>query len=160
MEKLQIDHLDGKILQILQQDARTPYLEIARQCKVSGAAIHQRMKSLQRRGFIRGAVILLDPHKLGYQTCAYIGIYLEEAKLFGAVVEQLKQIPEITQCHYTTGMYSIFIKVYTRDNDHLKTVLAEKLQSIPGIARTETFISLEESFSRQIPVPMTENKGR
>lgn len=153
MEKLQIDDLDRKILGILQEDARTPYLEIARQCKVSGAAIHQRIKSLQRRGLIRGAVLILDPKKLGYRTCAYIGIYLEEAKLYEPVVNRLKEIPEITQCHYTTGMYSIFIKVYTRDNDHLKTVLSEQLQSIEGIARTETFISLEESFSRQIPVP-------
>jgi Lrp/AsnC family transcriptional regulator, regulator for asnA, asnC and gidA len=152
MEKLQIDHLDRKILEILQKDARTPYLEIARQCKVSGAAIHQRIKSLQRRGYITGAVILLDPKKLGFHTCAYIGIYLEEAKKYDEVVERLKLIPEITQCHYTTGMYSIFIKVYTRDNDHLKTVLADNLQSIPGISRTETFISLEARFSRQIPV--------
>ena len=106
-----------------------------------------------RPTWIRGAALILDPKKLGYRTCAYIGIYLEEAKLYEPVVNRLKEIPEITQCHYTTGMYSIFIKVYTRDNDHLKTVLSEQLQSIEGIARTETFISLEESFSRQSPVP-------
>lgn len=153
MEKLQIDILDKKILEILMEDARIPFLEVARKCGVSGATIHQRIKSLIRRGIIKGAAYVVDPQRLGYRTCAYIGIYLEEAKLFTRVVEHLRSIPEITQCHYTTGIYSIFIKVYTRDNDHLKKVLSDKVQAIPGIARTETFISLEESFSRQIVLP-------
>ncbi len=153
MENLQIDNLDKRILEILMTDARTPFLEVARKCGVSGATIHQRVKSLERRGIIKGTCYEVDPRKLGYRTCAYIGIYLEEARLYPKVVEELRNIPEITQCHYTTGGYSIFIKVYTRDNEHLKQVLSDKLQAIPGIARTETFISLEESFSRQVALP-------
>ncbi len=153
MENLQIDKLDKQILEILMTDARTPFLEVARKCGVSGATIHQRVKSLERRGIIKGTCYEVDPRQLGYRTCAYIGIYLEEARLFGQVVGHLREIPEITQCHYTTGVYSIFIKVYTRDNEHLKQVLSDKLQAIPGIARTETFISLEESFNRQVAIP-------
>ncbi|HHJ11066.1 MAG TPA: AsnC family transcriptional regulator [Bacteroidetes bacterium] len=153
MENLQIDNLDKQILEILMTDARTPFLEVARKCGVSGATIHQRVKSLERRGIIKGTCYEVDPRKLGYRTCAYIGIYLEEARLFSQVVKHLRSIPEITQCHYTTGVYSIFIKVYTRDNEHLKQVLSDKLQAIPGIARTETFISLEESFARQVAIP-------
>ncbi len=153
MENLRIDSLDKKILEILMEEARTPFLEVARRCGVSGATIHQRVKSLERRGIIQGTCYEVDPRKLGYRTCAYIGIYLEEARLYEQVVEQLREIPEITQCHYTTGVYSIFIKVYTYDNEHLKKVLSDKLQAIQGIARTETFISLEESFNRQVALP-------
>ncbi len=153
MENFQIDTLDKKILDILMEDARIPFLEVARKCGVSGATIHQRVKSLIRRGIIKGTCYEVDPRRMGYRTCAYIGIYLEEARLFKQVVEQLRNIPEITQCHYTTGVYSIFIKVYTRDNEHLKRVLSDRLQAIQGIARTDTFISLEESFNRQVPIP-------
>jgi len=152
MENLQIDNLDRRILEILMEDARIPFLEVARKLGVSGATIHQRVKSMMRRGIIRGTCYEVDPGRLGYRTCAYIGIYLEEARLYHQVVEELRKIPEITQCHYTTGVYSIFIKVYTRDNEHLKEVLADKLQEVAGIARTETFISLEESFNRQVAI--------
>jgi len=158
MEKLQIDTLDRKILEILMEDARIPFLEVARKVGVSGATIHQRVKSLMRRGIIKGTCYEVDPAKMGYRTCAYIGIYLEEARLYPDVVKELRKIPEIVQCHYTTGVYSIFIKVYTRDNEHLKEVLSDKLQAVPGIARTETFISLEESFSRQVPIPVEEKE--
>ena len=152
MENLQIDSMDRRILEILMEDARIPFLEVARKLGVSGATIHQRVKSLVRRGIIKGTCYEVDPARLGYRTCAYIGIYLEEARLYPQVVEELRKIPEITQCHYTTGVYSIFIKVYTRDNEHLKEVLSDKLQAVEGIARTETFISLEESFNRQVAI--------
>jgi Lrp/AsnC family transcriptional regulator for asnA, asnC and gidA len=92
---------------------------------------------------------MVDPKKIGYHTCAFMGIFLEKASMFNEVVSQLRKIPEITECHYTTGSYSIFIKIYARDNEHLKSVLVDKLQSIPGISRTDTLISLEENFSRQ-----------
>jgi Lrp/AsnC family transcriptional regulator, regulator for asnA, asnC and gidA len=147
-----IDKLDRKILSLITTNARIPYLEVARECKVSGAAIHQRIQRLIKLGIITGSEFVIDPKKIGYHTCAYIGIYLESAHLYPEVVEKLKKIPEITQCHYTTGVYAIFIKVYTKNNEDLKYVLVEKLQRIQGIARTETFISLEEGFSRQIPV--------
>lgn len=149
----QLDTLDKKILSIITKDARIPFMEVARKCRVSGAAIHQHIKRLSLLGVITGSEFMLDPKKVGYNTCAYIGIYLEHASMYNKVVEELKKIPEITQCHYTTGNYSIFIKVYTRNNDHLRIVLADKLQNINGITRTETFISLEESFNRQIPIP-------
>jgi Lrp/AsnC family transcriptional regulator for asnA, asnC and gidA len=151
-ENLHIDRLDKKILTIIQANARVPFLEVARECGVSGAAIHQRVQKLIKIGVITGSEFILDPKKIGYHTCAYIGIYLEKAGMFKDVVAELKKIPEIIQCDYITGNYSIFIKLYTRDNEHLKTILADNLQSIKGVSRTETFISLEESFNRNLPV--------
>ena len=151
-ENLHIDSLDKKILSIIQGNARIPFLEVARECGVSGAAIHQRVQKLTKIGVITGSEFLVDPKKVGYHTCAYIGIFLEKAGMFKEVVSQLEEIPEIIQCDYTTGNYSIFIKVYTRDNHHLKEILADKLQSIRGVARTETFICLEESFNRHLQV--------
>lgn len=151
-DNLQIDSLDRKILSMITKNARIPYLEVARACHVSGAAIHQRIQKLTKMGVITGSRFTIDPRKIGYKTCAYMGIFLEKASLYREVLDKLKEIPEITQCHYTTGNYSIFIKIYTRDNEHLKTVLADKLQTIAGVSRTETFISLEEGFSRSLPV--------
>ncbi len=151
-ENSQLDNLDKKILSMITANARIPFLEVARECKVSGAAIHQRIQRLTRLGIITGSEFIIDPKKFGYHTCAYIGIYLQSAHLYPEVVKKLKEIPEITQCHYTTGVYSIFIKVYTKNNEDLKHVLVDKLQKISGIERTETFISLEEGFSRQLPV--------
>jgi Lrp/AsnC family transcriptional regulator for asnA, asnC and gidA len=151
-ETLHIDNLDRKILKLITENARIPYLEVARECNVSGAAIHQRIQRLMRLGVITGSEFVLNPKKIGFNTCAYIGVFLESAHLYPEVVKKLREIPEITQCHYTTGNYSIFIKVYTKSNEDLKNVLVDKLQSISGIARTETFISLEEAFARQIPI--------
>ncbi len=151
-EVSQIDELDKKILSLITKNARIPYLEVARECNVSGAAIHQRIQRLAKLGIVTGSEFILDPKKIGFQTCAYVGIFLDNAGLYPEVVKELKEIPEITQCHYITGGYSIFIKVYTRNNEDLKHVLGEKLQAIPGIERTETFISLEESFNRQLPL--------
>jgi Lrp/AsnC family transcriptional regulator, regulator for asnA, asnC and gidA len=151
-QSIQIDSLDRKILSILTKNARMPFLEVARECDVSGAAIHQRVQRLTKLGIISGSQFRVDPKRLGFSTCAYIGIFLDNAALFNSVSEKLMKIPEITQCHYTTGQYAMFLKVYTRDNDHLRKVLSEKIQSIPGIMRTETFISLDVMVSRQIPV--------
>lgn len=133
-------------------NARIPFLEVARECSISGAAVHQRIQRLTRLGIVKGSQFILDPKIMGYHTCAFMGIFLEKASMFKSVVEQLDKIPEITECHYTTGDYSIFIKVYARDNEHLKFILVDKLQAIPGISRTDTLISLEQSFDRQIPV--------
>ena len=149
---LQIDSLDKKILSLLSKDARMPFLEVARECGVSGAAIHQRVQKMQQDGIITGSEFVIDPNKLGFRTCCYIGIYLEAASMFNQVTEELEKIPEIVECHYTTGVYSIFVKVFAKDNNHLKIVLADKLQSIKGIARTETYISLEERFRRHLPI--------
>lgn len=147
-----IDKLDRKILSLITKNARIPYLEVARECKVSGAAIHQRIQRLTKMGVITGSEFIINPKKIGFLTCAYVGIFLDSAHLYPEVVVKLKEIPEITQCHYITGGYSIFIKIYTRDNEDLKHVLVDKVQAIPGVMRSETFISLEESFNRQLPL--------
>lgn len=147
-----IDELDRKILSLITKNARIPYLEVARECKVSGAAIHQRIQRLSKMGVITGSQFSISPKKIGFNTCAYVGIFLDSASLYPKVVEQLKEIPEITQCHYITGGYSIFIKIYTRNNEDLKLLLVDKVQAIKGISRTETFISLEESFNRHLPL--------
>jgi len=148
----QLDGLDRKILSMITRNARIPFLEVARECGVSGAAIHQRVHKLQEIGVVSGSEFILDPQRVGYQTCAFIGIFLEKASMYGRVVEELGTIPEIVECHYTTGNYAIFIKLYTRNNDHLRQILVERLQAIAGISSTETFISLEERFRRQPPL--------
>ena len=153
-EPIQIDNLDRKILSMITNNARIAYLEVARACNVSGAAIHQRIQKLTKLGVITGSKFTIEPKKIGFKTCAYIGIFLDKASLYKQVLNELEKITEITQCHYTTGNYSVFIKLYTRDNEHLKAILTDKLQSIPGISRTETFISLEEGFNRSIPIPV------
>ncbi len=152
VKNLQIDNLDRQILDIITKNARIPYLEVARACNVSGAAIHQRVQKLIKTGVIKGSEFKVDPVAVGFKTCAYIGIFLEHPGHYKNVVEKFKTIPEIIECHYTTGNYSLFIKVYTRDNEHLRDVLTYSIQNIEGVTRTETLISLEESINRQIPV--------
>ena len=147
-----IDELDEKILKLITKNARIPFLEVARECGVSGAAIHQRVQRLLNLGVVSGSEFLVNPQKMGYFTCAYMGIHLEKAKFHKQVVEQLTKIPEVVECHYVTGAYAIFIKVQTKTNKHLKKLIDEDLQEIEGIARTETFISLEMEFKRQVPI--------
>jgi Lrp/AsnC family transcriptional regulator, regulator for asnA, asnC and gidA len=147
-----IDELDEKILKLITKNARIPFLEVARACGVSGAAIHQRVQRLLNIGVITGSEFIVNPQKLGYNTCAYMGIYLEKTKYHKQVVAAMRNIPEIVECHYTTGQYAIFIKIQTKTNKHLKKLIDEDLQEIEGIARTETFMSLEMDFKRQVPV--------
>ncbi|WP_081467405.1 Lrp/AsnC ligand binding domain-containing protein [Anaerophaga thermohalophila] len=149
---LQIDSLDKKILSMITQNARIPFLEVARECKVSGAAIHQRIQRLMNMGVIKGSEFIINPGKIGYHTCAFIGIFLKKASLFDKVVKMLEEIPEVVECHYTTGEYAMFIKIFARSNEHLKRILHDRLQNIPGISSTETIISLDESFKRQLPI--------
>jgi Lrp/AsnC family transcriptional regulator, regulator for asnA, asnC and gidA len=148
----EIDDLDEKILKLITKNARIPFLEVARECGVSGAAIHQRVQRLLNIGVVSGSEFLINPQKLGYNTCAYMGIYLEKAKYHTRVVQELTKIPEVVECHYTTGQYAIFIKVQTKTNKHLKKLIDNDIQEIEGVARTETFISLEMEFKRQVPV--------
>ncbi len=159
-DNLQIDDLDRQILDIITKNARIPYLDVARECGVSGAAIHQRVQRLIRIGVIQGSEFRVDPVKVGFRTCAYIGIFLDHPGLYRDVIARFREIPEIIECHYTTGNYSLFIKVYTNDNEHLKVILTDKIQKIPGIVRTETLISLEESINRQIPLLYKTNKDK
>jgi Lrp/AsnC family transcriptional regulator for asnA, asnC and gidA len=147
-----IDELDEKILKLITKNARIPFLEVARECGVSGAAIHQRVQRLLNLGVVSGSEFLVNPQKMGYFTCAYMGIHLEKAKFHQQVVAELTKIPEVVECHYVTGSYAIFIKVQTKTNKHLKKLIDEDLQEIEGIARTETFISLEMEFKRQVPI--------
>jgi Lrp/AsnC family transcriptional regulator for asnA, asnC and gidA len=147
-----IDALDEKILKMITKNARTPFLEVARECGVSGAAIHQRVQRLLNIGVVTGSEFVINPQKLGYNTCAYMGIHLEKAGYHKKVVQELAKIPEIVECHYITGQYAIFIKVQTKTNKHLKKLIDEDIQAIEGISRTETFISLETEFKRQIPI--------
>ena len=147
-----IDQLDEKILKLITKNARIPFLEVARECGVSGAAIHQRVQRLLNIGVVTGSEFIVNPQKLGYNTCAYMGIYLEKAKNHRQVVAAMREIPEIVECHYTTGQYAIFIKIQTKTNKHLKKIIDDKLQEIEGIARTETFMSLEMDFKRQVPI--------
>ena len=147
-----IDALDEKILQLITKNARIPFLEVARACGVSGAAIHQRVQRLLNIGVVSGSEFIVNPQKLGYNTCAYMGIHLEKAKFHTQVVEALREIPEIVECHFTTGQYAIFIKIQTKTNKHLKQIIDENLQDVEGIARTETFMSLEMDFKRQVPI--------
>jgi len=153
MEKYQIDDLDKKILQMIVQDARIPFLEVARECKVSGAAIHQRIQKLRANGIIKGSEFIIDNYKVGYQTCAFIGISLSDIKAFVTIADELKKIPEIVECHYSTGKYPLFVKIYARDNRHLLQILVDKITAIKGISHTETFqVSLDEVFNRQLTI--------
>ncbi len=147
-----LDEVDRKILDIITQNARIPFKDVAIEVGVSRAAVHQRVNRMIDLEVIIGSGYHINPKKVEFRTCTYIGIFLEKGGLFSEVVEQLKQISEIVECHYTTGQYAIFIKVYARDNEHLKTILSGRIQKIKGIASTETFISLEESFKRSIRV--------
>lgn len=149
---LQIDSLDKKILSMITHNARIPFLEVARECKVSGAAIHQRIQRLMNMGVIKGSEFIINPSKIGYHTCAFMGIFLKKANLFDKVVRMLEEIPEVVECHYTTGEYAMFIKIFAKSNEHLKRILHDRLQNIPGISSTETIISLDESFKRQLPI--------
>ena len=134
------------------EDARKPILEIARKIGISGAAIHQRLRKLENSGLISGSKFVINPRMLGYHTMAFIGIYLDKAMRNPEAVKQLKEIPEVLECHYTTGNWSILIKILCKDNEHLMNVLNHKVQSIEGVSRTETFISLNQQIDRQISV--------
>lgn len=146
-----LDELDLKILKMISNDARIPFLEVARECKVSGAAIHQRIQKLTNIGVIKGSAFILDPSKLGYETCAYLGVYLKDPSNFKYVIENIYKIPEIVECHYTTGQYDMFIKVYAKNNVHLLKIIHDKLQPL-GLSRTETLISFNEEFRRNAPI--------
>ena len=150
--KMTLDAIDRKILKQLIKNARTPFLEIARDCGISGAAIHQRIRKLNESGVICGSRLIVDPRMLGFDVCAYIGIRIESAKDLDATQEALQNIPEIVECHFITGQYNLQIKMYCTDNDHLMRTLSESVLKIPGVIATETYISLSEPFSRQLDV--------
>ena len=151
MAQHQLDTLDYKILQLIADNARIPFLEVARECNVSGAAIHQRVQKVTNLGIIKGSKYCLDSNKIGFETCAYMGLFLQNPNSFNEVIEKLKKIPEVIECHYTTGQYDMFVKIYAKNNRHLLSIIHNKLQPL-GLSRSESIISFKESFNRQIPI--------
>ena len=146
-----LDKLDKQILRMIAEDARVPFLEVARACNVSGAAIHQRIQKLTSMGILRGSKFIIDPEKIGYETCAYIGLNLKNPESFDEVLNKLKEIPEVVECHYTTGDFDMFIKIYAINNHHLLEIIHDKLQPL-GLSRSETIISFNSAISRQLPI--------
>ena len=148
--EVQLDGIDKLILKRLMTDARSPVNSIAKEVGISGTAVHQRLKKLEKSKLIAGSQVLIDPKVLGYKTLAFIGIYLDQALRNQEAVRQLKKVPEVIECHYTTGNWSVLVKILCRDNEHLMQVLNTKVQTIEGISRTETYISLDQQIQRQI----------
>ncbi|MFN3403190.1 MAG: Lrp/AsnC ligand binding domain-containing protein [Cytophagaceae bacterium] len=146
----EIDNVDLKILSILDQNAGTPYTEIAKQVFVSPGTVHVRMKKLEQMGIVKGSHLEIDYSKLGYDVTAFLGVYLEKSSFYDQALSGLREIPEVVSVHYTTGNYSMFIKLICKDTNHLREVLHDKIQKVAGIQRTETIISLEESINRNI----------
>ena len=146
-----LDSLDKKILNLIANNARIPFLEVARAGNVSGAAIHQRIAKLTAQGVLKGSEFIIDPERIGFETCAYVGLYLKHPEKFDEVVEKLKKIPEVTECHYTTGGFDMFIKIYARNNHHLLNIIHDKLQPL-GLSRSETIVSFNAVIDRQLPI--------
>lgn len=151
MNHQQLDKTDLQILRKLAEDGRKPYLEIARELGVSGAAIHQRLQRLTARGVVQGTECQISLSALGYDTCAYIGILLNDPTTYEKIIAQLEKIPEVVECHFTTGQYDMFIKVVARNNNHLLQIIQTHFQRLEA-TRTETIISFKEVFKRQVPI--------
>ena len=148
---VKIDELDKQILSLIAADARIPFLEVARACNVSGAAIPQHIQKMNNMGVLKGTQYLIEPESVGYETCAFIGLNLKDPAKFDEVLEQLKQIPEVVECHFTTGNFDMFIKIYARNNHHLLTIIHDKLQPL-GLSSSETLISFHTAIDRQLPI--------
>lgn len=152
LKKLKIDGIDKTIIKRLVKDARTPILSIAREVGISGAAIHQRLRKLEESNLIEGYKMILNPKTLGYTTTAFVGVFLDSASLYTSAIKRLKDIPEVVESHYTTGNYAVFIKIMCKNNEDLMHLLNKDIQSIKGVSRTETFISLDQQINRQIKI--------
>ena len=154
----EFDELDFKILNVLMDHAQMPYTEVAEKVHTSSGTVHVRMRKLEAQGVIKGSRLLIDPAPMGYDICAFLGIFLEKGSLYKLAVKRLEEIPEIVELHYTTGNYNILAKIYCRDTRHLREVLNEKIQTIEGVERTETFISLDASLHRSLSLMPFEKK--
>lgn len=150
MAAFKLDEIDQIILSDLAVDARKPFLEIARECGISGAAIHQRVRKLEENGIITGSRLLIKPSSLELNVCAFVNVTLSQADKYPEVINSLKQICEITECYFVTGKASLMFKVYCRNNEHLMNVLVKNIQMIPYVQSTDTMIILDEVFNRQI----------
>ena len=156
MAKTLLDSTDRKILLFLIKNARTPFLEIARECGISGAAIHQRIKKLEDMGVIQGSRLMVEPKALGFDVCAFINIKVSDIKRQQDTVDHLKHIPEIVECHYMTGAFNLMAKLYCLDNEHLMHTIYNKILQVPGVSETETYVSLIEAFSREIYIDIVQ----
>lgn len=146
----EIDNVDLQILSLLQHNAKKPYTEVAKKVHVSSGTVHVRMNKLEKMGVVKGASLDLNLNILGYTVSSFLGVFLSKSSLYEQVAEQLKKIKEITSIHYTTGNYSMFVRIYAKNTDHLKDILHDKIQKVSGIERTETFVILEETLSRSL----------
>ena len=156
MEK--IDKLDRKILEVISQNARIPFRDVADQCDVSRAAIHQRVQRMIESNVITGSGYHVNPKVLGFSTSAYIGIKLERGSMYKNAIPECEKIPEVTECHFTTGPYTLLVKLYARDNEHLMDLLNTKIQEIPGVVATETMISLSQGVKRKVPIMLKDDE--
>ncbi|MCX6289545.1 MAG: Lrp/AsnC ligand binding domain-containing protein [Bacteroidetes bacterium] len=147
-----LDKLDLQIIQAMMEDAEVSYADLGKQFFVSGGTIHVRIKKLEELGIVKGKRLAVDLKVLGYDIIAFIGIYLEKSSMYDNVAQALKNIPQVVRVNYTTGNYSMFVEIVCKDMQQLRFVLHDELQNIKGIERTETLISLEESFSRNVKI--------
>ena len=152
MSNYQIDDIDRRILSFLVKDARMAYLEIARECGISGAAIHQRIRKLEANGVITGSRLLVKPSALGLNVCAFVSISISQADKYLDVTESLKKIPEVVETHFTLGAYTMMVKLYAKDDKDLMHLLNDLIQEIPGVANTETLTCLDQKINRTLPV--------
>ena len=151
MAQHELDELDEKILRMIVDNARVPFLEVARACDVSGAAIHQRVQKLTNLGVIKGSEFVVDPERIGYETCAFVGIFLTSPSTFDYVVKELEKIPEVVECYYTTGQYDLLIKVFAKNNQDLLRIIHKELQPL-GLSRTETLMCFKDGFRKKLPI--------
>ena len=152
MSKEVLDAIDRKILKFLVKNARMPYLEIARACGISGAAIHQRIKKLEDTGVVMGSRMIVNPKMLGFDVCAFVNLRIQDPMMSISVVEKIKHIPEVVECHFITGTYTAMVKLYCVDNEHLMRTIFDKILHVQGVSSTQTYMSLNESFQREIHV--------
>lgn len=147
----QLDEIDKEIIYMLMDNAKTSLALISKNVGISTTAVHQRIKKLELAGIIENSVSFLNPRKIGYKVVSYIGVFLDQPSHYQDAIKALKDVNEVVEAHYTTGNYTIFLKVLCKDNDHLMKIL-NKIQKLKGVTRTETFISLEQSINRQLKV--------
>lgn len=150
IENIKMDGIDKILLNELMVDGRKSINQLSKIVGISGAAVHQRLKKLEKAELISGSQIIINPKKMGYSTLAFVGIYLNKAMSNPLAVEELKKINEVIECHYTTGDWSVLVKILCKNNEHLMALLNNHIQKIEGVSRTETFISLDQQIGRQL----------
>ncbi|MFR9502849.1 MAG: Lrp/AsnC family transcriptional regulator [Rikenellaceae bacterium] len=150
MEEYKIDELDTKILQYIANNSRISFLEVARLCNVSGAAVHQRVQRMTNLKVITGSQFTLDMTKVGFDTCAYVSLSFDQASRLDSIVEAIEKVPEVVECYHTLGLFDILVKIYARSNSHLLRIIQTQLKPL-GVIRSETTISCRKSFARQLP---------